>query len=50
MATGDEILAWKKEAENQIPEKRTECPICSWTLLEHPTKGLHCEFCGWREK
>ena len=45
MATGDEILAWKKE--KQVPEKRIECPICAWTLQEHPTKGLHCPFCGW---
>ena len=50
MATGNEILAWKKEIEKRPLEKRTDCPRCGWTLLEHPVKGLHCEFCGWREK
>ena len=42
----NEIQTWKKEIEKQIPEKRTECPICAWTLQEHKTKGLHCPFCG----
>lgn len=49
MATGDEILAWKKEIEKQIPERRTECPECGWTLQEHKTKGLHCPFCGYKQ-
>ena len=49
MATGDEILAWKKEIENQVPEKRIECPNCGWTLQEHKTKGLHCPFCGYKQ-
>jgi hypothetical protein len=45
MATGDEILAWKKAAEEQPPEPLTECPNDGWTL-EETDRGLHCPFCG----
>lgn len=49
MAAGDEILAWKKEAENQAPERRTDCPVCDWTL-EEKSGVLHCPYCGWCER
>jgi len=48
MATGDEILAWKKAAEQTPPEPLTNCPVCDWTLLE-TDKGLHCPFCGYNK-
>ena len=50
MATGDEILAWKKAAEKEQPIERTDCPNCGWSLEEHPTKGLHCPYCGYTDK
>ena len=51
MPTGDEIVAWKKAIEEQVPYKRSDCPRCAWPLEEHPgselrPKGLHCPFCG----
>ena len=49
MATGDEILAWKRAIEEQEPERRTDCPVCGWTLEESNRGGLHCELCGWTE-
>ncbi len=47
MATGDEILAWKKAAEETPPEELTDCPNCGWTLEKSPKGILHCPFCGW---
>ncbi len=44
MATGDEILAWRKAAEETV-EPLTECPDDGWTL-EKTDEGLHCKFCG----
>lgn len=47
MPTGDEILAWKKQIEEQELVERTECPECGWTLEKHPKTGvLHCPLCG----
>lgn len=50
MATGDEIVAWKKTIEEQPPERITDCPECSWELEELEDGTLHCPFCGWTEK
>ncbi len=47
MAAGDELLAWKKAAENAPPIPLTECPLCSWTLDKNKEGKLHCKFCGW---
>lgn len=48
MATGSEIVAWKKACEEQIPYEVTSCPVCEWPIEKHPETGaLHCEFCGW---
>lgn len=50
MATGEEILAWKKAAGKQVPHKRPDCPICGWPVEETNRAGLHCTFCGWTER
>ena len=46
MATGDEILAWKKAAEEE-ESIQTSCPECGERLETHPDGTLHCPFDGW---
>lgn len=48
MATGDEILAWKKAVEAQKPIERTDCPVCGWPLEKHPNGILHCPLGHWQ--
>lgn len=49
MATGDEILAWKKAAEQTPPAEVTDCPVCGWPL--NKTDNVkHCPYCGWTDK
>ena len=50
MPTGDEILAWKKQVEEQEPVERTDCPVCEWILEKHPNGTLRCPLCGYTSK
>jgi len=47
MALGDEILAWKKAAEETPSVELTECPVCDWPLNKTDKGVLHCPFCGY---
>ena len=49
MAVGDDILAMMRAVEEQVPYKRTDCPVCAWPLHELEDGSLHCEFCGWTD-
>ncbi len=51
MAFGDEILAWRKaaEQENAKPPQIVDCPVCDWTLTKSPDGTLHCKYCGWHD-
>ena len=50
MATGDEILQWKKEVEEKELEEITECPFCAWDLDVNSKGEKSCIICGriWR--
>ena len=42
-----DILVMKRACEEQELVKRTDCPLCAWTLEE--AQGIqHCPFCGWQ--
>ncbi len=45
MATGDEILQWKKEAESKELEEITECPYCAWDLQINSEGQKSCSLC-----
>ena len=49
MATGSEILAWKKAIEAQPLEEETSCPNCEGPLRKSK-RGKHCPFCGWTDR
>ena len=40
MATGDELLQWKKEVEDKELEEITECPFCYWPLDINAAEGV----------
>jgi len=46
MATGDEILQWKKEVESQELEEIIECPECAWDLQINEKGEKACPICG----
>uniref|UniRef100_A0A6M3LD08 Uncharacterized protein n=1 Tax=viral metagenome TaxID=1070528 RepID=A0A6M3LD08_9ZZZZ len=47
MATGDEILAWKKAIAEMPREEITDCPEDGWPIQKLPDGTYWCEFCGW---
>ena len=48
MAAFEEIRMWAKEIREKPAERRTDCPECSWALIDGQ-HGLHCPFCGYTE-
>jgi len=48
-ASGYELLAMRKSAEEMMAYQRQDCPFCAWPLQESPDRILHCRFCGWTD-
>ncbi|MAH46915.1 hypothetical protein CMI37_13880 [Candidatus Pacearchaeota archaeon] len=48
-AAFEEIRGWQKQAGEQAPERRTDCPRCDYPLEETDAGISHCKFCGWTE-
>jgi hypothetical protein len=42
------ILEWKRNAENSVPEKLTLCPVCGHPLRETKEGILWCPMGDWQ--